>query len=149
MPHQVTISDEMWSWADRQSRLRGEGPATFLRAIITGAMINFTTTANEVNNGRTEKVWPTNNNKVKQAIIDVLEGRKIYAHACKAIVSANDWDYIDPANMMQKPAEEVQDFLSCCSYEVGMYADMFASRRNLLKMIFDAYMRAHGGWRIS
>jgi hypothetical protein len=140
--HQVTIPDEMWKWAERQCRSRGEGPAAYLRAIIIGAIA----ASNEENEPQQHNNGPNPNAaKVKQAIIDVLEGSKIYAHGCKAILQS-DWDYIDPSGMMQKPPNEVQDFLQCCSYEVGMYADMFASRRNLLKMIFDAYMRAHGGW---
>lgn len=151
MTHQVQIPDEMWDWAERQCKARGEGPAAFLRAIIIGAMAN---------NGegrrfgpeeilkRPQDARPPVTGKAKQAIIDVLEGRRIYAYACTAILEAEDWNFTDPAGKMNKPPEEVKDFLLCCRYEISMYADMFASRRNLLKMIFDAYMRAHGGWNL-
>jgi hypothetical protein len=77
---------------------------------------------------------------VKQAIIDVLEGRRVYAHACKAILHSG-WHYVDPGNMMNKSPAEVQDFLESCAMEASLYTDMFATRRNLLKMIFDAYLR--------
>jgi hypothetical protein len=149
MVHQITIPEEMWQWAEDQSRQRGEGPASFLRAVIIGAMAQAgtTTTRLRVNNHPTPQQPQRTTTSTRQAIIDVLEGRRIYAHGCKAILQANDWDYIDPAQMMQKPPEDVLDFLQSCSYEAGMYADMFASRRNLLKMIFDAYLRAHGGYR--
>lgn len=136
MPHQISVRDEVWAWAAEQAKSHGEGPASYLSAILIGAMVLTT---------KPKQPPSQPNSTVKQAIIDVLENRKIYGHACKAIL-ATDWDYTDPASMMQKPPEEVQDFLRCCAYEAGMYADMFATRRNLLKMIFDAYMRAHGGY---
>jgi hypothetical protein len=38
MPHNMTIPDEMWEWACEQGAVSGEGPASFLRGVLIGAM---------------------------------------------------------------------------------------------------------------
>jgi hypothetical protein len=38
MPHQMSIPDNMWNWAEERCIANSEGPASFLRNIIIGAM---------------------------------------------------------------------------------------------------------------
>jgi hypothetical protein len=78
--------------------------------------------------------------RYRSVVLDMIEGRKAY---CDAAIECrrSGWDFIDPEGRMIKPPEQVRDFLETVSMEVGMYGDLFASRKNLLKMIMDAWLR--------
>jgi len=52
------------------------------------------------------------------------------------------WDARDPKGLMIKPADEVRDFLRNVSVEVSLWSDLSLPRRNLMKMICDAYCRS-------
>jgi hypothetical protein len=39
-PHSIQIPASMWRWAENQSRISNQGPASFLRNILTGVMSN-------------------------------------------------------------------------------------------------------------
>jgi hypothetical protein len=76
----------------------------------------------------------------RQILLDVIENRKAYCHAATMILNSG-WNFIDPEGLMRKSPEEIQDFLQQCADEISMYNDMFATRRNLLKMVIDAWLR--------
>jgi len=78
---------------------------------------------------------------VKPALIAVLENRKVVATGATVLLSSN-WSGIDPRGLMIKTPEEVFDFLESLTMELGMYGDMYPSRKALFKMIIDAYCRA-------
>jgi hypothetical protein len=78
--------------------------------------------------------------RYRSTVLDMIEGRKAYCDAAMEC-RRSGWDFIDPEGRMIKPPEQVQDFLETISMEVGMYGDLFASRKNLLKMIMDAWLR--------
>lgn len=80
--------------------------------------------------------------KIRNIMVDVVEGGKVYSRIAVALLESN-WDFIDKGKLMNKSPEEVKDFLESLVPEVGKYDHMNSSRRALLQMIFDAYMRSH------
>jgi len=90
------------------------------------------------------------NLKLKQKptdIMDLMEDMvfdRCGVYRMARAILATGWDYVDPSGMMQKPPDDVQDFLQSCTTDVSKYSEMHLGRRNLLKMICDAYVRSLG-----
>ena len=69
-------------------------------------------------------------------------GRNTTDEAARCILASN-WNFRDPIGRMNKSEADVRGFLESVSQEIGLYSEMTSEgRRNLLKMICDAYLRA-------
>jgi hypothetical protein len=79
----------------------------------------------------------------RQEIIAVQLNLAMPESATTALL-ASGWDYTDPEGYTHKSPEDIKDFLTCMSsgFEIELYKDMHPSRRALLKVIFDTYLRA-------
>lgn len=70
-------------------------------------------------------------------------GKSLYNEVAGQLLERSGWEFEDPAHKMGKSATEVRDYLKQLSEQVGLFSDLNDGRRNLLKMICDAYLR----WR--
>jgi hypothetical protein len=84
---------------------------------------------------------PASTEQALNLIEDMCFDRTGVHRVANMLLKAN-WDYTDPLGMMQKDPDEVEDFLQSCSMEINKWSEMHPSRRNLFKMICDAYTRS-------
>lgn len=78
---------------------------------------------------------------IRAKIRDMLLEKNTVDDVASALLGSG-WNFKDVKRLMEKPAEDVEEFLLTMSYEVNLYSDMYESRRKLFKMICDAYCRA-------
>lgn len=78
---------------------------------------------------------------VRQTLEECLEGKTTLRKAAEVLLDSG-WDYTDPGVLMEKPPQEIEQFLRDLTGTIGKYTDLQDSPyKRLIRMIFDAYCR--------